>query len=91
MELIIVFAISPLFVKGFLDLWWLFFDGLEPGDYVDHPKFKRCRVARVEGDMEYVQVKLRNGNIVRLSLDIVTLVLVGSEDGHQVFEAIIDA
>jgi uncharacterized protein len=64
---------------------------VEPGDYVDHPRFKRCKVARVEGDMEYVQVRLRNGNIVRLSLDIVTLVLVGSEDGHQVFQAIIDS
>jgi len=64
---------------------------VEPGDYVDHPRFKRCKVARVEGDMEFVQVRLRNGNIVRLSLDIVRLVLVGSEDGHQVFQAIIDS
>ena len=63
---------------------------VEPGDIVEHPKFKRCKVARVEGDMEYVQVRLRNGNLVRLSLDIVRLVLVGSEDGHQVFKAIID-
>jgi len=63
---------------------------VEPGDIVEHPKFKRCKVARVEGDMEFVQVRLRNGNLVRLSLDIVSLVLVGSEDGHQVFKAIID-
>lgn len=63
---------------------------VEPGDIVEHPKFKRCTVARVEGDMEYVQVRLRNGNLVRLSLDIVSLVLVGSEGGHQVFKAIID-
>lgn len=64
---------------------------VEPGDIVEHPKFKRCKVARVEGDMEFVQVRLRNGNLVRLSLDIVRLVLVGSEGGHQVFKAIIDA
>ena len=63
---------------------------VEPGDIVEHPKFKRCKVARVEGDMEYVQVRLTNGNLVRLSLDIVRLVLVGSEGGHQVFKAIID-
>ncbi len=63
---------------------------VSPGDIVEHPKFKRCKVARVEGDMEFVQVRLRNGNLVRLSLDIVRLVLVGSEDGHQVFKAIID-
>jgi hypothetical protein len=63
---------------------------VEPGDIVEHPKFKRCKVERVEGDMEFVQVRLRNGNLVRLSLDIVRLVLVGSEGGHQIFKAIID-
>ncbi|MFH2010394.1 MAG: DUF296 domain-containing protein [bacterium] len=61
-----------------------------PGDVIEHPRFGVCKVERVEGDDEYVQVRLRNRNLVRLSLDIVTLSLVGHEGGHQVFKAIID-
>lgn len=60
---------------------------LEPGDVIEHPKFGRCRVERVEGEEEYVHVRLRNRNLVRLSLDVITLELIGSEGGHQVFRA----
>lgn len=60
---------------------------LEPGDIIEHPKFGRCVVARLEGGDEYVHLRLRNRNIVRLSLDFVGLELIGAEDGHQVFRA----
>lgn len=60
---------------------------LEAGDIVEHPKFGRCRVERVEGEDEYVHVRLRNRNTVRLSLDVISLELIGSESGHQVFRA----
>jgi len=63
---------------------------LSPGDIIEHPRFGACKVERIEGDDEFVQVRLRNRNLVRLSLDIVTLSLVGHEDGHQVFKAVID-
>jgi hypothetical protein len=64
---------------------------LVPGDIVEHPKFGRSVVERVEGDGEYVQVRLRNHNLVRLSLDVIVLELIAHEDGHQVFRAKIDA
>ncbi|MDY0001123.1 MAG: DUF296 domain-containing protein [Polyangia bacterium] len=60
---------------------------LEPGDLIEHPRFGRCRVERVEGKDEFVHVRLRNRNLVRLSLDVITLELIGSEGGHQVFRA----
>lgn len=63
---------------------------LSPGDIIEHPRFGRCIAERIEGDDEYVHVRLRNRNVVRLSLDVVTLELLGAEDGHQVFRARIE-
>ncbi len=63
---------------------------LEAGDIIEHPKFGRCVVERLEGAEEYVHVRLRNRNVVRLSLDIVTLELIGAEAGQQVFRARIE-
>jgi len=58
-----------------------------PGDFIDHPKFGRLTVERVEGDYEFVSARLRNQRLIRLSLDVLTLTLVGSEGGHQLFRA----
>lgn len=63
---------------------------LAAGDVIVHPRFRRCVVQRVEGDNEFVQVQLRNGRIVRLSLEILHLRPQGTENGQRVFEAEID-
>ena len=59
----------------------------EPGDYIDHPKFGRCQVERIEGDYEFVSARLRNQRLIRLSLDVITLHLVGREGERQLFRA----
>ncbi len=61
-------------------------DMLAPGDFIDHPKFGRCRVERIEGDHEFVSARMRNQRLIRLSLDVLALVAVGTEDGHRVFK-----
>jgi hypothetical protein len=60
---------------------------LAAGDVIVHPKFRRCVVQRIEGNNEYVQVRLRNGRVVRLSLDIIELTPQGTENGQRVFAA----
>lgn len=57
------------------------------GDLIDHPKFGRCQIERIEGDYEFVSARLRNQRLIRLSLDVITLVPIGQEGGHQLFRA----
>jgi predicted DNA-binding protein with PD1-like motif len=59
-----------------------------PGDWIDHPKFGRCQVERVEGDYEFVSARLRNQRLIRLSLDVITLVPAGREGDKQLFRAV---
>lgn len=60
---------------------------VEVGDILDHQKFGRCEVQRVDADQEYVTVRLRNSRLVRLNLEVLRLRYTGDEDGHQVFSA----
>jgi len=57
------------------------------GDFLDHSKFGRCLVQKVDADQEYVTVRLRNSRLVRLNLEVLDLRYTGDEDGHQVFSA----
>ncbi len=61
---------------------------LRPGDVIEHPKFGRCEVERIEGDAEFAQVRLRNQRLVRLSLDVLTLVRDGDEGKSRRFRAV---
>jgi predicted DNA-binding protein with PD1-like motif len=61
---------------------------VRPGDFIDHPKFGRCAVERVDGDSEFVTARLRNQRLIRLSLDVLTLVFAGQENGKNVFRAV---
>ncbi len=54
--------------------------------WVDHPKFGRCQVERVEGDSEFLSVRLRNQRLIRLSLDVLNLAPAGHSDGHRLFK-----
>jgi uncharacterized protein len=64
--------------------------GLEPGDILIHPTFGRCEVQRIEGGDEYAHIRLKNGRLVRLSLDILKLARQGTENSRRVFRARID-
>jgi uncharacterized protein len=61
------------------------------GDLIDHPKFGRCIVERVEGDYEFVSARLRNQRLIRLSLDVLTLVPAGEDGGKRLFRAVMGA
>jgi predicted DNA-binding protein with PD1-like motif len=60
---------------------------LNAGDVILHPRFQRCVVHRVEGSGEFVQVMLRNGRVVRLSLEVLRLTPQGVENGQRIFSA----
>ncbi|HEX9104252.1 MAG TPA: hypothetical protein VF997_18710, partial [Polyangia bacterium] len=61
---------------------------VRPGDFIDHPKFGRCAVERVDGDQEFVTARLRNQRLIRLSLDVLTLIPAGQADGKNLFRAV---
>jgi len=61
---------------------------VRPGDLIDHPKFGRCAVERVDGDMEFVTARLRNQRLIRLSLEVLTLIPAGQADGKNLFRAV---
>ena len=61
---------------------------VQAGDYIDHPKFGRCAVERVDGDMEFVTARLRNQRLIRLSLEVLTLIPAGQADGKNLFRAV---
>jgi len=43
------------------------------GDVIEHPKFGRVTVERLEGEHEFAHVRLRNARLVRLSLEVLRL------------------
>jgi len=61
---------------------------VQAGDYIDHPKFGRCQVERVDGDGEFVSARLRNQRLIRLSLEVLTLIPAGQENGKNLFRAV---
>lgn len=67
------------------------FEGLEEplvdaGDIIDHPKLGRCRVIKIE-DGEYVHIRIPQGRIRKLSLNVLELTHTGEEKGRDIFEA----
>jgi predicted DNA-binding protein with PD1-like motif len=60
------------------------------GDLIEHPKFGRCVVERIDGDYEFVTARLRNQRLIRLSLDVLTLIPIGQESGHNLFRAVLN-
>ena len=52
---------------------------------MDHHKFGRCTIERIDADEEFATVRLRNDRLVRLNVDVLGLQHVGDEGGHQVF------
>lgn len=62
-------------------------DTLRAGDILMHQTFGRCEVQRIEGSYEFAHVRLKNGRLVRLSLDVIRLSPGGAEQGRRVFRA----
>jgi hypothetical protein len=58
-----------------------------PGDVILHPRFGRCQVVRIEGADEFARVRLPNGNMVRLSLEVLDLTLDAKDGDRRVFRA----
>lgn len=63
---------------------------LASGDIIDHPKLGRCRVIKIEED-KYAHIRLPQGKIRKLSLNVVEITYSGEEDGHNLFEAQVNA
>jgi len=61
-------------------------DTLGEGDILLHPTFGRCEVQRIEGGNEFAHVRLKNGRLVRLSLDVVKVSPSGREGDRRVFK-----
>jgi predicted DNA-binding protein with PD1-like motif len=61
---------------------------VRPGDLIDHPKFGRVQVERVDGDHEFVSARLRNQRLIRLSLEVLTLIPAGQAEGRNLFRAV---
>ncbi len=57
---------------------------LSAGDYLDHPKLRRCLVMKVEND-DYAHIRLPSGKIRKLALAVCEIVYKGEEDGRNVF------
>jgi hypothetical protein len=62
-------------------------DPLKLGDVIEHPKFGKGEVQRIEGADEYVHIRLASGRLVRLSLDVLKLTMVRREGKRRVFRA----
>ena len=45
---------------------------------------------RIEGAYEFAHVRLKNGRLVRLSLDVLKVSPAGSEGGRRVYKARVD-
>jgi hypothetical protein len=61
---------------------------IQAGDYIDHPQFGRVLVERVDGNQEFVSARLRNQRLIRLSLEVLTLIPAGQENGRNLFRAV---
>lgn len=56
------------------------------GDLIDHPTFGRCTVEKVDDDVDRVHIRLRNGRLVQLSLEVFPLALAGHEGAARLYQ-----
>lgn len=59
---------------------------LKPGDLLEHPKFGRCEVLRVDEGEERVSVRLANGRFVELGLAVLHLEHVRDEGSRALYK-----
>jgi hypothetical protein len=58
---------------------------LHLGDILEHPRFGRCEVQRIDRDEERIAVRLENGRIVELGLEVLSLERLRTEGDRQHF------
>jgi hypothetical protein len=58
---------------------------LHLGDILEHPRFGRCEVQRIDQDEERIAVRLKNGRLVELGLEVLNLERVRAEGERQHF------
>src|SRR5262249_8379654 len=56
------------------------------GDVLEHPRFGRCTVERIEGEQEFAAVRLETGRLVRLALDVLRFKLAREEGGRRILQ-----
>ena len=56
------------------------------GDVLEHPRFGKCTIERIEGEQEFAAVRLEAGRLVRLALDVLRFKLLREENGHRVLQ-----
>ncbi len=59
---------------------------LRAGDLLEHPRFGRCVVERIEGEQEFAAVRLETGRLVRLALDVLRFKLAREEGGRRILQ-----
>lgn len=60
---------------------------LRLGDWIEHPRFGRCHVQRIDDDEERITVRLENQRLIVLGLEVLKLSFVTEDEGHQIFKA----
>ncbi len=58
------------------------------GDFLDHPKFGRCRVDRIEGDQRFATVRTPGHRMLRLSLEVLDLRIGGREGDRRIWKVL---
>lgn len=61
---------------------------LKAGDFLDHPKFGRCRVDRIEGDQQYATVRTHQHRMLRLSLEVLDLRPKGHDGKFRIWRVV---
>jgi len=61
------------------------YHAIKAGDFLEHTKFGRCVIEKVDANEEFATVRLRNKRLVRLNIEILDLIYKADEEGHQVF------
>jgi predicted DNA-binding protein with PD1-like motif len=59
---------------------------LRVGDVLDHPRFGRCTIERIEGEHEFAAVRVETGRLVRLALDVLRFRLAQEDQGRRVLQ-----
>ena len=59
---------------------------LKPGDVLEHPKFGRCEVLRIDDSGERVSVRIPAGRLVELGLEVLHLEHLRSEGAKQFYK-----
>jgi predicted DNA-binding protein with PD1-like motif len=58
---------------------------IQIGDWLEHPRFGRCLVQRIDDEEDRVTVRLENQRLIVLGLEVLTIEFLSEVNGQQVF------